>query len=77
MGNDTRIGILNVPMDADIILFDGQHRAYGIVEFCKQRDVNDNISITLTENLDLETRQQIFSDINSIVMRPNLRQQLI
>lgn len=71
MGNDTRIGILNVPMDADIILFDGQHRAYGIVEFCKQRDVNDYISITLTENLDLETRQQIFSDINSNASKPS------
>ncbi|MBD1225978.1 DGQHR domain-containing protein [Xenorhabdus griffiniae] len=71
VGNDTRIGILKIPMDADITLFDGQHRAYGIIEFCKQRDVNDYISITLTENLDLETRQQFFSDINSNASKPS------
>ncbi|MBC8947019.1 DGQHR domain-containing protein [Xenorhabdus indica] len=71
VGNDTRIGILKIPMDADITLFDGQHRAHGIMEFCKQRDVNDNISIILTENLDLETRQQFFSDINSNASKPS------
>ncbi|MCW7550003.1 DGQHR domain-containing protein [Photorhabdus sp. APURE] len=71
IGNDTHIGILKIPMDSDISLFDGQHRACGIVEFCKQRDVNDSISITLTENLDLETRQQFFSDINSNASKPS------
>lgn len=71
IGDDTRIGILKIPMDADITLFDGQHRAYGIIEFCKQRNVSDNISITLTENLNLETRQQFFSDINSNASKPS------
>ncbi|AOM41001.1 DGQHR domain-containing protein [Xenorhabdus hominickii] len=71
IGNDTRIGILKIPMDADIHLFDGQHRAHGIIEFCKQRDVSDCISITLTENLDIETRQQFFSDINSNASKPS------
>ncbi|MEQ1967926.1 DGQHR domain-containing protein [Xenorhabdus nematophila] len=71
VGNDTNIGILKIPMDADIMLFDGQHRAHGIIEFCKQRDVGDCISIVVTENLDLKTRQQFFSDINSNASKPS------
>ncbi|MEQ1966204.1 DGQHR domain-containing protein [Xenorhabdus nematophila] len=65
MNGDTNIGILKVPMDSIITLFDDQHRANAIIEFCKERVVHDWISIKLTENLDLQTRQQFFSDINS------------
>ncbi|CCW28947.1 Bacteriophage protein [Xenorhabdus nematophila F1] len=71
IGNNTNIGILRIPLEVDIFLFDGQHRAYGILEFCRQRDVSDYIFITLTENLDLETRQQFFSDINSNASKPS------
>ncbi|MDE9544159.1 DGQHR domain-containing protein [Xenorhabdus bovienii] len=70
-GNNTNLGVFKMPMDANITLFDGQHRAHGIMEFCKQRDVYDCISIILTENLDLETRQQFFSDINSNASKPS------
>ncbi|MGS1569548.1 hypothetical protein ACVCEQ_27275 (plasmid) [Klebsiella pneumoniae] len=29
------MGILKIPMEADLKLFDGQHRALGIMDFCQ------------------------------------------
>jgi DGQHR domain-containing protein len=68
---DTQIGIARIPMDAVIQLFDGQHRQYGIKEFIIKNPINLTIPVMLTENLDLKTRQQFFSDINNNASKPS------
>lgn len=65
------VGRLFIPMDADIKLFDGQHRARGIMDYIAARpDATDMITLLLTTGLTLETRQQFFSDINNNASKP-------
>jgi DGQHR domain-containing protein len=42
---NTNVGVARFPMDAEIKLFDGQHRAAGIAEFC--RTVGEPIHVPL------------------------------
>ncbi|WP_051252714.1 DGQHR domain-containing protein [Ferrimonas kyonanensis] len=66
------IGILRVPMDATINLFDGQHRATGAIRFSQLATLNkDSISMMLFVNLPLAVRQQFFSDVNSTPVKPS------
>ncbi|EBU9575980.1 DGQHR domain-containing protein, partial [Salmonella enterica subsp. enterica serovar Enteritidis] len=65
------VGILKIPMDADLKLFDGQHRALGIFEFVRDySNTEDTISLLLTVGLPLELRQQFFADINNNASKP-------
>lgn len=65
------VGILKIPMDADLKLFDGQHRALGIFEFVRDySNTEDTISLLLTVGLSLELRQQFFADINNNASKP-------
>lgn len=65
------LGMLSIPMDADIRLFDGQHRSRGIIDFISaHREAPDMITLLLTVGLSLETRQQFFSDINNNASKP-------
>lgn len=65
------VGILEIDMDAVIHLFDGQHRATGIIEACsKLEGFHDSISILLYPELTLVERQQAFADINDNVKKP-------
>lgn len=61
------VGELNLSMDAAIKLFDGQHRATGILEAISQRRTlkSQQVTIQLFVNMSLADRQQAFSDINS------------
>jgi DGQHR domain-containing protein len=59
------------PMDAVIKLFDGQHRAAGLAEFCRTYGEPISIPLMLTHNLPLKARQQFFSDINNNVSKPS------
>lgn len=61
------VGELNLSMDAVIKLFDGQHRATGILEAIRlQRSLkSEQVTIQLFVNMSLADRQQAFSDINS------------
>lgn len=70
IGN-TNVGIARFPMDADIKLFDGQHRAAGIAEFVRNYGETIHIPLMLTLQLPLKTRQQFFSDINNNVSKPS------
>ncbi|WP_042857929.1 DGQHR domain-containing protein [Dickeya sp. NCPPB 3274] len=66
-------GTVDIPMNARIVLFDGQHREVGLGEVC-QRLYNlgyQTITLELSENLPLEIRQQFFSDINGNASKPN------
>lgn len=58
-------------MDAEIKLFDGQHRAAGIAEFCRNYSTSVSVPLMLTQKLSLKIRQQFFSDINNNVSKPS------
>lgn len=65
------VGILKIPMEADLKLFDGQHRALGIMDFVRDyANTSDTISLLLTVGLPLEMRQQFFADINNNASKP-------
>jgi DNA sulfur modification protein DndB len=62
------VGELSLSMDAVIKLFDGQHRATGIMDALKERNPqlkHQQVTIQLFVNMTLEDRQQAFSDINA------------
>lgn len=60
-------GHIYIPMEAQLTLLDGQHRATSIIEALKDLPElsQDTISIQLYWSLSLKARQQAFSDINS------------
>ncbi|WP_423731649.1 DGQHR domain-containing protein [Hafnia paralvei] len=68
---NTNVGVARFPMDAEIKLFDGQHRAAGIAEFCRTYGEPISIPLMLTHKLPLKARQQFFSDINNNVSKPS------
>lgn len=68
---NTNVGVVRFPMDAEIKLFDGQHRAAGISEFCRTYGEPISVPLMLTHKLPLKTRQQFFSDINNNVSKPS------
>ncbi|EEW7518328.1 DGQHR domain-containing protein [Escherichia coli] len=68
---NTNVGIARIPLDAEIKLFDGQHRAAGIEIFCRSSPSTLMVPMMLTMNLPLKTRQQFFSDINNNVSKPS------
>ncbi|QGX91224.1 DGQHR domain-containing protein [Tatumella sp. TA1] len=68
---NTNVGVVRFPMDAEIKLFDGQHRAAGIAEFCREFGKPVYVPLMLTHKLSLKTRQQFFSDINNNVSKPS------
>ena len=62
----SNVGIITLPMDAEIKVFDGQHRSMGIIETVRD-DVNfrhQNITLQLFTRMTKEERQQAFTDIN-------------
>lgn len=68
---NTGVGVARFPMDAEIKLFDGQHRAAGLAEFCRKYGEPISIPLMLTHKLPLKARQQFFSDINNNVSKPS------
>ncbi|WP_273860715.1 DNA sulfur modification protein DndB [Photobacterium sp. GSS17] len=67
------IGILKIDMDSEIKLFDGQHRATGIIDRVNQDSEyrHHNIPVMLFTDMTLEERQQAFSDINGHTVKPS------
>lgn len=65
MGTNT--GKLALSMDATIKLFDGQHRATGIMQALRDNPLLsvNTITIQLFVHMSLQERQQAFSDINA------------
>ena len=65
------VGMLELPMDVEWIVNDGQHRVAGIAEALKV-DASlgkDSISVVVLPDGGLERRQQIFSDLNRTVQK--------
>jgi len=63
------IGILELPLDSQFVINDGQHRMAAIMEALKQNAGlgNETISVVLFPFEDLDRMQQMFSDLNRTV----------
>lgn len=68
---DANVGLLDIPMEAEWIVNDGQHRVAGIAEaLLKDPDRRyDHLSVVILPNGGLERNQQIFSDLNRTVQK--------
>lgn len=66
LGDQTHIGSLEMPFEADLVINDGQHRRAAIEEALKENPKlgDDTISVVLFPFEDLDRTQQMFSDLN-------------
>jgi len=71
-GMETKIGAVVIPMDAQFIINDGQHRRAAIeVALTERPDLgNDTIAVVFFLDAGLKRSQQIFSDLNRHAVRP-------
>lgn len=71
-GPQTNMGILNVPMDAKILINDGQHRRAAIEEAIKENPAlgQDNVPVLFFIDVGLTRSQQMFADLNKYAVRP-------
>lgn len=67
------LGTLSIPMDADLFLFDGQHRTRGlIVASSNNSEVLDEcITIVMYRHISIEINQQAFADMNGNMQKPS------
>ena len=72
-GNGHNMGMLEIPMDARILINDGQHRRAAIEEAIKETPelAHDNISILFFIDSGLSRSQQMFADLNKHAVRPS------
>jgi DNA sulfur modification protein DndB len=63
------LGILELPLDSQFVINDGQHRMAAIVEAIKQNPLlaSETISVVFFPFEDLDRMQQMFSDLNRTV----------
>jgi DNA sulfur modification protein DndB len=66
-----QIGMIELPLDAEFLINDGQHRRAAIEEALKQNPTigNQTISVVLFPEEDIERNQQMFSDLNRTVQK--------
>ncbi len=72
-GFEQNMGILTIPMDAQILINDGQHRRAAIEEAIKDNPEigYDNISVLFFIDEGLSRSQQMFADLNKHAVRPS------
>ena len=72
-GDGINLGTLKVPMDAQILINDGQHRRAAIEEAIKERPelCQDNIAVLFFVDEGLQRSQQMFADLNKYAVRPS------
>ncbi len=72
-GLGQNIGTLSIPMDAQILINDGQHRRAAIEEAIKEKPElgYDKISVLFFIDEGLERSQQMFADLNKHAVRPS------
>ena len=72
-GLESSMGVLNVPMDARILINDGQHRRAAIEEAIKETPAlgQDNIPVLFFVDAGLARSQQMFADLNKYAIRPS------
>ena len=66
IGDSADIGILEVSMDAKLLINDGQHRKAAIIEALKENEAlrEETISVVFFADQGLERSQQMFTDLN-------------
>lgn len=69
----SNMGTLKVPMDAQILINDGQHRRKAIEEAVKERPElgHDNIPVLFFVDEGLIRSQQMFADLNKYAVKPS------
>ncbi|EHH1077196.1 DNA sulfur modification protein DndB [Vibrio parahaemolyticus] len=72
VGEETFVGELSIPMDAQLKLFDGQHRASGIRLAIQEAAElgQDSVPLLLFVDMTLAERKMAFTDINQNVSKP-------
>ncbi len=67
------LGILKIPMDAQILINDGQHRRKAIEEALRENpDLGqDNIPVLFFVDEGLQRSQQMFADLNKYAVKPS------
>lgn len=67
------LGMLKIPMDAQILINDGQHRRKAIEEALKENpDLGqDNIPVLFFIDEGLDRSQQMFADLNKYAVKPS------
>jgi DNA sulfur modification protein DndB len=72
-GVGQNMGTLTIPMDAQILINDGQHRRAAIEEAIKQNPElsHDHISVLFFIDEKLNRSQQMFADLNKHAIRPS------
>ena len=71
-GSDGRIGRLYIPLDAPILINDGQHRCAAI-KAAFEKDLSlegEKVSVVVFEDRGLKHSQQMFADLNKHVVKP-------
>ena len=69
----SNMGILHIPMDARILINDGQHRRAAIEEALKENPALglENIPVLFFIDSGLKRSQQMFADLNKYAIRPS------
>lgn len=72
-GAATNLGMLKIPMDAQILINDGQHRRKAIEEALEENpDIGlDNIPVLFFIDEGLKRSQQMFADLNKYAVKPS------
>lgn len=67
------LGLLQIPMDARILINDGQHRRAAIEEAIKESPElgHDNVPVLFFSDEGLIRSQQMFADLNKYAVRPS------
>ncbi|GIU46141.1 hypothetical protein TUM4438_21220 [Shewanella sairae] len=67
------LGTLKVPMDAQILINDGQHRRAAIEAAIKEQPeiAHDNIAVLFFVDEGLKRSQQMFADLNKYAVKPS------
>ena len=73
-GASNRLGLLHIPIDATLLINDGQHRQGGIRHALEQNAAqfrDETVSVTIFFDQGLKRSQQMFSDINGNHVKPS------
>lgn len=72
-GNESRMGLLRVPMTARFIINDGQHRRAAIEQALHNKPElgDETIAVVFFMDKGLERCQQMFADLNRYAVRPS------
>ena len=69
----SNLGTLSIPMDAQILINDGQHRRAAIEAALKENPdlAHDNIAVLFFVDEGLKRSQQMFADLNKYAIKPS------